>query len=61
MMTAGTRLVHCVQEEMVLYPAQVVDQDLYKLSVQLFRQDRDRRPAAVTSLPVMTLPTTTVQ
>jgi len=33
----------------VIYPAQAVDQDLYKLSVQLFRQDRDRRPSAVTS------------
>lgn len=33
----------CWQDEVLIYPAQVVDQDLYKLSVQLFRQDREHR------------------
>jgi len=44
----------------VIYPAQVIDQDMYKLSVQLFRQDRDRRPSTAGAQPVITLPTTAV-
>jgi len=38
-----------LQDEVVIYPAQAVDQDLYKLSVQLFRQDRERRPSTVST------------
>jgi len=44
----------------VIYPAQAVDHDLYKLSVQLFRQDRDRRPSTASAPPLLQLPTATV-
>ena len=57
------RLLFCLcvtQDEVVIYPAQVIDPDMYKLSVQLFRHDRDRRPSTTQQPPVVTLPTTAV-
>jgi hypothetical protein len=35
------------KDDVVIYPAQSVDHDLYKLSQQLFHQDRDRRPSII--------------
>jgi len=43
-----------------IYPAQAFDQDLYKLSIQLFRQDRERRPSTASAPPVVPLPTAAV-
>ena len=61
-------VLHCLlrpdaavyQDKVEIYPAQAFDQDLYKLSIQLFRQDRERRPSTASAPPVVPLPTAAV-